>query len=702
MIVYHLTGGNGKVTSVLEIWAKQGSIAIIQMLPKWMWKRTALGRASEVRLRGLTPGVFNQNLIAKEVSLWDELDEERGVKVPVFTLEADHAVTWALMLSGKGSIWVSGYVFKLDIVPVKKESSLLNFAGDLSAEHRVQAFRVTASPMARKLAGLLASAPVITLPIVRLIQEALLKDSLQVNVAEVFLGGLLKPLSEINAETNPDYVQYDFMDGVRDLLLDSVPSNYTLTVINEVSKYVAKKMELSLDNFAAVLKNEQLIRNSEIVEDVGYFATVTAQILRRLGGEYVKVAEELESYNQPNYKINVQTTVKKNYNLLWEHKNTKIYSFCTDQPWVLPFDTLVIPMGCSIFLHNKLLSGGGFSKGFQHFLGKNIVLFDQSVAMALGEDKNNQKQVSPNKPLLVPLASEINHQLSLTNGYKINHFVIITTVESPEPSVLNAVDAINSIIALAVKQGLKYIIVPLLGTGNIGLSVDKVATEMLSAINKSLKNLSSNSIEEIIFVDKSENTITKINQIAQSLFTEEDTDQVQQPSELFRANPEPRIPVVLILDTSGSMSGQPINELNQGLVTFQQELNKDDSGSMRVEVAIITFNTSVTIVQDFVRVDQFKPPCLSASGVTAMGEAIETAISLLEYRKETYKNNGVRYYRPWVLLITDGSPTDNWQSAAKKIRQFAVQSKNQLFCSGCSGRGYWYSLTDCSYRYAAS
>jgi hypothetical protein len=66
---------------------------------------------------------------------------------------------------------------------------------DLTAEDRVQGFRVTASPIARKLAGLLAAAPMISLPIVRLIQETLLRESQQVHVAEVFLGGLLKPLS---------------------------------------------------------------------------------------------------------------------------------------------------------------------------------------------------------------------------------------------------------------------------------------------------------------------------------------------------------------------------------------------------------------------------------------------------------------------------------------------------------------------------
>lgn len=296
---------SGKVTPVLELWAKQGSMAIIQMLPKWMWKRTALGKSSEVRLQGLNPGVFNQNLIAQSVSLWDELDG--GVKVPVFTLEPDKAGNWAQMLAGKGSIWVSGYVFKLDTISVKNESELLNLAPDLSAEHRVQGFRVTASPMARKLAGLLASAPVITLPIVRLIQETFLKDSLQVNVAEVFLGGLLKPLSEINAETNPDSVQYGFMEGVRELLLDSVPSDYVLNVIHEVSKYVGEKLGFSLQDFGAVLKKEQSVKDSETAEEIGYFATVTAQVLRRLGGEYAKFAEELEGDNRVDLSTDVET-----------------------------------------------------------------------------------------------------------------------------------------------------------------------------------------------------------------------------------------------------------------------------------------------------------------------------------------------------------------------------------------------------------
>jgi len=225
---------NGKLAAVLELWTKQGSMAIVQMLPKWLWKRTALGRASEVLLQGLLPGDFNQQLMVREVSLWEDLEEVRGAKVPVFSLEVERVAIWAQMLSGR-SVWATGYLFKLEDIAVSQTESLFNInSGSLTAEDRVQGFRVTASPMARKLAGLLAAAPMISLPIVRLIQETLLRESQQVHVAEVFLGGLLEPLPVGDLEVNPNDVLYKFMDGVRDLLIDSVPSGYVLNVVDEV------------------------------------------------------------------------------------------------------------------------------------------------------------------------------------------------------------------------------------------------------------------------------------------------------------------------------------------------------------------------------------------------------------------------------------------------------------------------------------
>ncbi|MEH2316390.1 vWA domain-containing protein [Nostoc sp.] len=153
----------------------------------------------------------------------------------------------------------------------------------------------------------------------------------------------------------------------------------------------------------------------------------------------------------------------------------------------------------------------------------------------------------------------------------------------------------------------------------------------------------------------------------------------------FVENPENRCPVILLLDTSGSMSGQPIQELNQGLAAFKEDVQKDSQASLSVEVAMITFGPIVKLTQDFVTIDQFTPPILKANHFTPMGAAIEYALDFLENRKQTYKDNGILYYRPWVFLITDGAPSDSWDSAAKRLREAEAQSRLSFFAVGVKG-----------------
>jgi uncharacterized protein YegL len=138
----------------------------------------------------------------------------------------------------------------------------------------------------------------------------------------------------------------------------------------------------------------------------------------------------------------------------------------------------------------------------------------------------------------------------------------------------------------------------------------------------------------------------------------------------FADNPEPRCPCVLLLDTSGSMRGEPITALNDGLRSFKSELVQDSLASRRVEVAIVTFGGDVKVVQDFITADEFTPPTLEASGLTPMGTAIQKSLEILEARKAQYKANGVAYYRPWVFLITDGSPEgESEQAIADAVRR---------------------------------
>ena len=153
----------------------------------------------------------------------------------------------------------------------------------------------------------------------------------------------------------------------------------------------------------------------------------------------------------------------------------------------------------------------------------------------------------------------------------------------------------------------------------------------------------------------------------------------------FADNPENRCPVILLLDTSGSMYGEPINALNRGISTFIEDVIKDTQARLSVELAIITFGDTVKLAQDFITVDEFNPPKLEASGVTPMGEAMEKALILLETRKRVYKENGIGYYRPWIFLITDGAPTDNWQIPAEMVREAEAQKRCLFFTVAVEG-----------------
>src|SRR5438105_12327290 len=134
--------------------------------------------------------------------------------------------------------------------------------------------------------------------------------------------------------------------------------------------------------------------------------------------------------------------------------------------------------------------------------------------------------------------------------------------------------------------------------------------------------------------------------------TNQTGNEVDWGVELFQAglefadNPEPRCPCVLLVDTSKSMSGEPIAALNNGLRAFREELLKDTLARQRVEVAIVSFGGSVQVLQNFVTVDSFTPPSLQPHGQTPMGTGIMQALDLIDARKIQYKANGIVYYRP--------------------------------------------------------
>ena len=161
----------------------------------------------------------------------------------------------------------------------------------------------------------------------------------------------------------------------------------------------------------------------------------------------------------------------------------------------------------------------------------------------------------------------------------------------------------------------------------------------------------------------------------------DDFAQVPFDASEFIENPEPRCPCLLLLDTSASMSGRPIQELNAGLQSFAAELNSDALAAKRVEVAVVSFGP-VELQSDFATAANFTAPTLKAAGRTPMGEAISLGLNLTENRKSVYRQQGISYYRPWIFLITDGAPTDNWQEAAARVRGGEMTRSFSFFAVG--------------------
>lgn len=146
---------------------------------------------------------------------------------------------------------------------------------------------------------------------------------------------------------------------------------------------------------------------------------------------------------------------------------------------------------------------------------------------------------------------------------------------------------------------------------------------------------------------------------------------------------------VLTLDVSGSMAGNPISQLNAGLATFHKEIKDGDDEVLRdrLEISIIEFGSKVKCIQEPALVDNFDMPKLGVKGTTKMVDGVRAAIEKVEARKEWYKSTEQPYYRPWIILITDGAP-DNDQDVvalAEEIQKGGTEKKFVFLSVGVKG-----------------
>ncbi len=165
----------------------------------------------------------------------------------------------------------------------------------------------------------------------------------------------------------------------------------------------------------------------------------------------------------------------------------------------------------------------------------------------------------------------------------------------------------------------------------------------------------------------------------------------------YESNPNQRTPCVLVLDASGSMMERGvegktrIEQLNAGMRVLEEELKKDDVAQGRVQLSIVCVGGptgGAEVLMDWTDVAYFSSFDLVADNQTPLAEGLLLALQLVEDGKRDLRANGISYTRPWIMVITDGAPTDSderWTQAASECRQAISERKCVIYPIGVEG-----------------
>jgi formylglycine-generating enzyme required for sulfatase activity len=307
--------GPGPAFAMLQWLGTAQPLVIWQVLPSWMWSRTALGKGEATTLRRSGAGAAwpFQRAGSEKRQLAAAADAQRPL--PVFELTEEGLRSWGALIGGSPFMESFGFLLPAEPSEVLLDSKPAAEAGatdgpDIGEEPGQKAgqrqgqqedqdplmplrrFQHLASPDARRLMVRFAAAPVLTLPVMRLIQAALLEGTGTAALAEVVLSGLLRPLNR-NQASDPEALQFTFAEPIRAALLRQQPPTITLQVIEEVTDFIAGHWSLKgWGSFRAFLTDPSIAAPPG-QERSQHFANLAADIIASLGGAYATFAERL-------------------------------------------------------------------------------------------------------------------------------------------------------------------------------------------------------------------------------------------------------------------------------------------------------------------------------------------------------------------------------------------------------------------------
>jgi formylglycine-generating enzyme required for sulfatase activity len=300
---------DGSMTRWLEKIAERQLLAVLHTLPLRYRVRTALRRGTAVTLSNRLGLGANSGYQAVAVSSLDprrrlrpsQLPMPTGLKLPVLSLNPRDLAPWAALVMGDGFARTGG-----SVMPVDDRDQIASSAVSAprspedpgaEAEFLWQTFRQQASPEAQRLMLLMAAAPLLTLPVLRLLIAAELPDlSDPLPLSEVLVSGLVRR-REGQAAISPDAVQFELLPSVQALLEPQLEPRARVAVIQSITDLLERRLARQGrgSTFETLLSDP---RAADSVDGAGlaHFANLAADRLDRLPGQpFREIARQLRA-----------------------------------------------------------------------------------------------------------------------------------------------------------------------------------------------------------------------------------------------------------------------------------------------------------------------------------------------------------------------------------------------------------------------
>ena len=289
---------DGRMFAALERWCRSRPTVLLQMLPIWYWPRTALVAGDRVSVSNAAVAATNAAYGASRLDWWEEeAPPGRGFTLPVILPDRAALAGWSAMVMGDPGSATSGVLVP---DPTEQRLRLQAVVGDRNPETQPtppsdleavealwQTFRQVASPQAQRLLMVLASAPVLTLPVMALLKEAKVPESTTpLPIAEILVSSLVRRKPGQEGVSDPDQLQFELLPAMADLLVERLSPGDRLDVIRAVTAVVEKRwnrLELGT-SFEALLCDPSVVP-PEGLEGAVQFASVLAGLLDTLPGE---------------------------------------------------------------------------------------------------------------------------------------------------------------------------------------------------------------------------------------------------------------------------------------------------------------------------------------------------------------------------------------------------------------------------------